>query len=206
MRSSRGSLDSIGTAPAACEPMHDNSLGSRFLKMDLNNSGVTSNAQYQQHQHRQHNTGNASNRSQSCNGRDNWSKMSSAGSQELNEQMDQMMAANSSPSTRRNVNSGFNSANKTSSQQGNSPGSGRTKGVPPSFGYVKRSNGSPQQNMLMMGVGQIAHVSAVPRSAGNRRVSGSGTQTLPHDATSRLSLLKKKKIKYIKLFYFRNHT
>lgn len=89
-----------------------------------------------------------------------------------------------------------------SSKQG-SPSSSRTKGVPPSFGYVKRANGSiastaEQQNiaMLMAGAGggvaapnglpcgRTAHVSAVPRTAGGRKVAG-GTQTLPNDMNSK---------------------
>lgn len=89
-----------------------------------------------------------------------------------------------------------------SSKQGSPSASSRTKGVPPSFGYVKRANGSiastaEQQNIAMLmatggiGGGQInglpcgrtAHVSAVPRTASGRKVTG-GTQTLPNDMNS----------------------
>ena len=180
MRSSRGSLESIGTAPSTCETVHSNQLGERFLKMNLNNGAAV---QQQFHQHRQHavNTSNCSQRSQSCSSRgDNWSKLSQEALEECTESSDVIGA---SPHSRR---SAFGAACK----QGGSP-SGRTKGVP-SFGYVKRANGTlgptGQQNISMMGVGQIAHVSAVPRSGGgggSRRVSGSGTQTLPHDANSK---------------------
>lgn len=67
----------------------------------------------------------------------------------------------------------------------------RIKGVPQSFGYIKRTNGSPaptnthatdgQQAMLIgtNGVGRTAHVSAVPRT-GKVKVSG-GTQTCTSD-------------------------
>jgi len=87
----------------------------------------------------------------------------------------------------------------SSSKQGSPSSSSRTKGVPPSFGYVKRANGSitstaEQQNIAMMmaagGVaangmpcGRTAHVSAVPRTASGRKVAG-GTQTLPNDMNS----------------------
>ncbi|XP_044572206.1 protein sickie isoform X7 [Drosophila ananassae] len=121
----------------------------------------------------------------SRNGRDNWSKMP--------EPLNGHKSEKSSPS-RRSMGGGSGG----SSKQG-SPSSSRTKGVPPSFGYVKRANGSiastaEQQNiaMLMAGAGggvaapnglpcgRTAHVSAVPRTAGGRKVAG-GTQTLPND-------------------------
>ncbi|KRF98350.1 uncharacterized protein Dwil_GK14928 [Drosophila willistoni] len=135
----------------------------------------------------------------SRNGRDNWSKMP----EPLNgHKVDK--SEKSSPS-RRSMGGGSGS----SSKQGSPSSSSRTKGVPPSFGYVKRANGSitstaEQQNIAMlmasagasgsMGVvsaagmvngmpcGRTAHVSAVPRTAGagGRKVTG-GTQTLPND-------------------------
>lgn len=87
----------------------------------------------------------------------------------------------------------------SSSKQGSPSSSSRTKGVPPSFGYVKRANGSiastaEQQNIAMMMAaggaganglpcGRTAHVSAVPRTASGRKVAG-GTQTLPNDMNS----------------------
>lgn len=62
----------------------------------------------------------------------------------------------------------------------------RTKGVPQSFGYVKKTNGSAmpgvvdqQQGQSLLTGGRTAHVSAVPRSA-KLKVSG-GTQTTTAD-------------------------
>jgi hypothetical protein len=64
----------------------------------------------------------------------------------------------------------------------------RTKGVPQSFGYIKRPNGttlmSPQEQgqppgAMMGSGGRTAHVSAVPRS-NKVKVSG-GTQTTTAD-------------------------
>lgn len=52
----------------------------------------------------------------------------------------------------------------------------RTKGVPQSFGYIKRTNGTGPE---MLTGGRTAHVSAVPRSS-KLKVSG-GTQTATQD-------------------------
>lgn len=52
----------------------------------------------------------------------------------------------------------------------------RTKGVPQSFGYIKRTNGTSPE---MLAGGRTAHVSAVPRSS-KLKVSG-GTQTATTD-------------------------
>ncbi|XP_065094489.1 protein sickie-like isoform X4 [Ochlerotatus camptorhynchus] len=58
--------------------------------------------------------------------------------------------------------------------------SSRTKGVPQGFGYVKKTNGSvEQQGQSLLTGGRTAHVSAVPRS-GKLKVSG-GTQTTTAD-------------------------
>lgn len=61
--------------------------------------------------------------------------------------------------------------------------SGRTKGVPQNFGYIKRTNGSSaateMQTNAMLAGGRTAHVSAVPRS-NKLKVSG-GTQTTTAD-------------------------
>ncbi|XP_037710433.1 protein sickie isoform X9 [Drosophila subpulchrella] len=126
----------------------------------------------------------------SRNGRDNWSKMP----EPLNGPPKGEKSEKSSPS-RRSLGGGGGGSG-SSSKQGSPSSSSRTKGVPPSFGYVKRANGSitstaEQQNIAMMmaagGVaangmpcGRTAHVSAVPRTASGRKVAG-GTQTLPND-------------------------
>lgn len=78
-----------------------------------------------------------------------------------------------------------------------STSSGRTKGIPTNFGYVKRSNGGvngsiEHQNLTMvmnMGNGspnaRTAHVTAISRSTPlSGRKSSGGTQTLPNDITS----------------------
>ncbi|XP_034097599.2 protein sickie isoform X10 [Drosophila albomicans] len=139
----------------------------------------------------------------SRNGRDNWSKMP----EPLNgHKVDK--SEKSSPSRRSmgggnsGGGGGSNGGSGNSSKQGSPSASSRTKGVPPSFGYVKRANGSiastaEQQNIAMLmaagahgahGAGAVndlpcgrtAHVSAVPRTASGRKVTG-GTQTLPND-------------------------
>lgn len=73
--------------------------------------------------------------------------------------------------------------NKGSSPNNTPRRSGRTKGVPLNFGYVKRSNGSVTaqevQTSLLAGSGRTAHVSAVPRTH-KLKVSG-GTQTTTTD-------------------------
>lgn len=80
-------------------------------------------------------------------------------------------------------------------------GQSRTKGVPQSFGYIKRTNGSAsgtitntadgQQQQLLMNTtivgtngGRTAHVSAVPRSS-KVKVSG-GTQTCTDDMQTKI--------------------
>lgn len=149
----------------------------------LNGSGSNSANSSPQHHH----SSPSHHRSSSRNGRDNWSKMP----EPLNGQKPEHKEK-SSPSRR--------SLSGSNSKQG-SPSSSRTKGVPPSFGYVKRSNGcntatAEQQNIAMMmntnsagnspQNGRTAHVSAVPRtSSGGRKVQG-GTQTLPHEVTSKI--------------------
>ncbi|KAH8325857.1 hypothetical protein KR067_009256 [Drosophila pandora] len=188
IRNSRGSLDSIGTA----------ANGSSAASQGSSSGGSTTTHSHA-HSHSSNNNNNNNNniggggkmdgsphhRPGSRNGRDNWSKMP--------EPLNGHKSEKSSPS-RRSMGGGSGS----SSKQG-SPSSSRTKGVPPSFGYVKRANGSiastaEQQNiaMLMAGAGggvaapnglpcgRTAHVSAVPRTAGGRKVAG-GTQTLPND-------------------------
>ncbi|XP_028895905.2 protein sickie isoform X4 [Zeugodacus cucurbitae] len=198
IRNSRGSLDSIGTAPPSSAASQASSSGGSNPKMDSNSgsgggggggSGNTSaNASPQHHTHAQHMQHHSAgvvgvHRSNSRNGRDNWTKMP----EPLNGHNKGEKSEKSSPS-RRSV----GGSSGSSSKQG-SP-SGRTKGVPPSFGYVKRTNGSAtataeQQNIAMMGaammnagaggqsngggspggmcggVGRTAHVSAVPRTA-----------------------------------------
>lgn len=132
----------------------------------------------------------------SRNGRDNWSKMP----EPLNGHKADK-SEKSSPS-RRSMGGGSGSGS-SSKQSSPSASSSRTKGVPPSFGYVKRANGSiastaEQQNIAMLmavgggqgmvnglSCGRTAHVSAVPRTASGRKVTG-GTQTLPNDMNSEL--------------------
>lgn len=101
------------------------------------------------------------------NGRDNWTKMPEPalnGTQQSPSHQQQRKEKSSS-SPRRSQ-----SSNKQSSS------SSRTKGVPQSFGYVKRTNDSSagtitttdQQQQVM--AGRTAHVSAVPR-AGKMKTS-----------------------------------
>ncbi|XP_065358123.1 protein sickie isoform X2 [Calliphora vicina] len=184
IRNSRGSLDSIGTAAASSAASQASSSGGSNPKMDMTNglNGSGNNSANNSPQH--HHSSPSHHRSSSRNGRDNWSKMP----EPLNGQKSEHKEK-SSPSRR--------SISGSNSKQG-SPSSSRTKGVPPSFGYVKRSNGcntatAEQQNIAMMMAtnsggsspqnGRTAHVSAVPRtSTGGRKVQG-GTQTLPHEVT-----------------------
>lgn len=154
--------------------------------MDITNglNSSASNSANNSPQH--HNSGSPSHRSSPRNG-NNWSKMPEALNGQKSEHKEK-----SSPS-RRNVGS-------SSSKQSPSSSS-RTKGVPPCFGYVKRSNGTAtstaeQQNIVMMmnttsgcspqNGRNTAHVSAVPRTGapGGRKMSG-GAQTLPHDVSSK---------------------
>ncbi|KAH8410091.1 hypothetical protein KR009_005833 [Drosophila setifemur] len=188
IRNSRGSLDSIGTA----------ANGSSAASQASSSGGSTTTHSHA-HSHALSNNNNNNNnnggsgkmdgsphhRPGSRNGRDNWSKMP--------EPLNGHKSEKSSPS-RRSMGGGSGS----SSKQGSPSSSSRTKGVPPSFGYVKRANGSiastaEQQNIAIMmaaggaGVvpnglpcGRTAHVSAVPRTANGRKIAG-GTQTLPND-------------------------
>ncbi|XP_053958598.1 protein sickie-like [Anastrepha ludens] len=201
IRNSRGSLDSIGTAPPSSAASQASSSGGSNPKMDSTSGGVgggvgggsgntSANAspQHHTHQHSQHAHHSAGvvgvHRSNSRNGRDNWTKMP----EPLNGHNKGEKSEKSSPS-RRSMGGGSGGSSKQGSP------SGRTKGVPPSFGYVKRANGSAtataeQQNIAMMGaammgagggggqtngghspggmcggMGRTAHVSAVPRTA-----------------------------------------
>lgn len=135
--------------------------------------------------------------SSSRNGRDNWNKMP----EPMNGHGQPLSPTSgrkdkSSPShSRRNASSSGGPV-QSSTKQSSSSSSSRTKGVPQSFGYVKRSNGSAtgtitatdQQNILLMNQhhqqqqhqgGRTGHVSAVQRS-GKIKVSG-GTQTCTSD-------------------------
>lgn len=191
IRNSRGSLDSIGTAAASSAASQASSSGGSNTKMDMSNGGIgngsgnnsiNNSPQHSHHQHSPHRSGNAIRN----NARDNWSKMPEPLKGHKSEQKDK-----SSPS--RCTLTGTSSSSKQGSP------SGRTKGVPPSFGYVKRANGTAtstaeqQQIAMMINVGnggpqngRTAHVSAVPRTAagGNGRKMSGGTQTLPSDITS----------------------
>lgn len=203
IRNSRGSLDSIGTAAASSAASQASSSGGSNPKMDMTNglNGSGNNSANNSPQH--HHSSPSHHRSSSRNGRDNWCKMP----EPLNGQKTEHKEK-SSPSRR--------SLSGSSSKQG-SPSSGRTKGVPPSFGYVKRSNGcntatAEQQNITMMmntssgssspQNGRTAHVSAVPRtSAGGRKMPG-GTQTLPHEVTSKRFIFFFKGIGFVILDVF----
>ncbi|XP_037911358.1 protein sickie isoform X4 [Hermetia illucens] len=171
IRNSRGSLDSIGTT------------ASESPKMEMNGSPGRS-------------------QSSSRNGRDNWNKMP----EPMNGHGQPLSPTSgrkdkSSPShSRRNASSSGGPV-QSSTKQSSSSSSSRTKGVPQSFGYVKRSNGSAtgtitatdQQNILLMNQhhqqqqhqgGRTGHVSAVPRS-GKIKVSG-GTQTCTSDLQTKV--------------------
>ncbi|XP_061390895.1 protein sickie [Musca vetustissima] len=181
IRSSRGSLDSLGTGAPSSAASQASSSGGSNTKMDITNSSANNSANSSpQHHH----SNSPSHRPSSRNG-NNWSKMPEALNGQKTEHKEK-----SSPSRR--------SVGNSSSKQSSSSSS-RTKGVPPSFGYVKRSNGTAtstaeQQNIAMMmnAMGNCspqngrstAHVSAVPRTGapGGRKMSG-GAQTLPHDVS-----------------------
>ncbi|XP_044250812.1 protein sickie isoform X1 [Drosophila takahashii] len=183
IRNSRGSLDSIGTA----------ANGSSAASQASSSGGSTTTHGHAHNNNNNNNGGGGKmdgsphHRPGSRNGRDNWGKMP----EPLNGAPKMDKSEKSSPS-RRSMGGGSGG----SSKQGSPSSSSRTKGVPPSFGYVKRANGSitataEQQNIAMMmaagGVasnglpcGRTAHVSAVPRTASGRKIAG-GTQTLPND-------------------------
>ncbi|XP_041448224.1 protein sickie isoform X2 [Drosophila obscura] len=204
IRNSRGSLDSIGTAAngSSAASQASSSGGSTTHSSSSNsNSNSTTAAAAANHNNNHINNNNGGkmdgsphHRPGSRNGRDNWSKMP----EPLNGQKGggDKSSEKSSPS-RRSMGGGSGG----SSKQGSPSSSSRTKGVPPSFGYVKRANGSmsstaEQQNIVMMMAaggagggaqqvnglpcGRTAHVSAVPRTANGRKIAP-GTQTLPND-------------------------
>ncbi|XP_034134732.1 protein sickie isoform X6 [Drosophila guanche] len=195
IRNSRGSLDSIGTAAngSSAASQASSSGGSTTHSSNSNSNSTTAN---HNNNHINNNNsggkmdGSPHHRPGSRNGRDNWSKMP----EPLNGQKGDKSSEKSSPS-RRSMGGGSGG----SSKQGSPSSSSRTKGVPPSFGYVKRANGSmsstaEQQNIVMMMAagggqaqqvnglpcGRTAHVSAVPRTANGRKIAP-GTQTLPND-------------------------
>ncbi|XP_016938199.3 protein sickie isoform X2 [Drosophila suzukii] len=186
IRNSRGSLDSIGTTAngSSAASQASSSGGSTTTHAHNNNNNNNNNGGGGKMD------GSPHHRPGSRNGRDNWSKMP----EPLNGAPKGEKSEKSSPS-RRSLGGGGGGSG-SSSKQGSPSSSSRTKGVPPSFGYVKRANGSitstaEQQNIAMMmaagGVaangmpcGRTAHVSAVPRTASGRKVAG-GTQTLPND-------------------------
>ncbi|EDW25610.1 GL26328 [Drosophila persimilis] len=194
IRNSRGSLDSIGTAAnGSSAASQASSSGGSTTHSSSNSAGTTAN---HNNNHINNNNGgkmdgSPHHRPGSRNGRDNWSKMP----EPLNGQKGDKSSEKSSPS-RRSMGGGSGG----SSKQGSPSSSSRTKGVPPSFGYVKRANGSmsstaEQQNIVMMMAtgggggpqqvnglpcGRTAHVSAVPRTANGRKIAP-GTQTLPND-------------------------
>lgn len=104
------------------------------------------------------------------NGRDNWTKMpepalNGTQQQQQLQQQQQQRKEKSSSSPRRSQ-----SSNKQSSS------SSRTKGVPQSFGYIKRTNDSSAgtitttEHQQQVMTGRTAHVSAVPR-AGKMKTS-----------------------------------
>jgi len=182
-------LDSIGTAAngSSAASQASSSGGSTTTHAHNNNNNNNNNGGSGKMD------GSPHHRPGSRNGRDNWSKMP----EPLNGAPKGEKSEKSSPS-RRSLGGGGGGSG-SSSKQGSPSSSSRTKGVPPSFGYVKRANGSitstaEQQNIAMMmaagGVaangmpcGRTAHVSAVPRTASGRKVAG-GTQTLPNDMNS----------------------
>ncbi|XP_037047958.1 protein sickie isoform X5 [Bradysia coprophila] len=127
---------------------------------------------------------NGCNRTQQRNSnRENWGKIPE-------QQNGHNHQSPSSPtSSRKDKGSPSHSRRSTSSSKS---GQSRTKGVPQSFGYVKRTNGSAAgtitatdaQQAMMMNGGRTAHVSAVPRS-NKVKVSG-GTQTCTADLQSKI--------------------
>ncbi|KAH8377635.1 hypothetical protein KR093_006343 [Drosophila rubida] len=203
IRSSRGSLDSIGTAAngssAASQASSSGSGSGCSTSNSINNNNNNNN-----------NNGNGNGSSKmdgsphhrpgSRNGRDNWSKMPEPLNGHKADKSEKSSPSRRSMGGNGGGNGGSNGGSGSSSKQGSPSASSRTKGVPPSFGYVKRANGSiastaEQQNIAMLMAagahgaagavnglpcGRTAHVSAVPRTASGRKVTG-GTQTLPND-------------------------
>lgn len=107
----------------------------------------------------------------------------------------QLQTPPSPTSSRKDKNSPSHSRRSTSSSSKN--GQRSTKGVPQTFGYIKRTNGSPstaplnvadaQQTAMLVatnGGGRTAHVSAVPRT-NKVKVSG-GTQTCSADLQTKI--------------------
>lgn len=88
-----------------------------------------------------------------------------------------------SPTSSRKDRSSPSHSRKSSSSSSSKIAGSRTKGVPQSFGYVKKTNGvvveQPQQAQIIIATGRTAHVSAVPRTS-KLKVSG-GTQTTTAD-------------------------
>ncbi|KAM8715054.1 hypothetical protein ACLKA7_002151 [Drosophila subpalustris] len=196
IRSSRGSLDSIGTAA------NGSSAASQASSSGSGSAGSTGNNINNNNNNNNNNNGNNKmegsphHRPGSRNGRDNWTKMPEPFN---GHKVDKSEKSSPSRRTMGGGGGGGGCGSGSSSKQGSPSASSRTKGVPPSFGYVKRANGSiastaEQQNIAMLmasggaGAGAVnglpcgrtAHVSAVPRTANGRKVTG-GTQTLPND-------------------------
>ncbi|XP_055389466.1 protein sickie-like isoform X2 [Condylostylus longicornis] len=216
----------------------NNTDNNSIIKMDINGvtvnnsgnyigstAGTDNNCQQQQQLHENSISNRSSSRttqinSNQQNGRDNWHKMPEPNptntttnviQQQLLHQQGLNATVTSSPNPNRKDKSspnrrGLSSSSSSSSSKQSS--SGRTKGVPQSFGYVKRTNGSAtgtitstdQQGMLLLQQQQqqhqqqqqqqqhhssrTAHVSAVPRS-GKIKVSG-GTQTCQNDLQTKI--------------------
>lgn len=155
-RSSRGdNLDSVGTSPAG-------------QTMDAVNGKVS----------RQQNG--------SASGREYWGRMPEppttlnghAQQQPPSSNHSQQGSQPTSPTSSRKDRGSPGHSRKSSSSS--KIASSRTKGVPQGFGYIKKTNGSvEQQGQSLLTGGRTAHVSAVPRS-GKLKVSG-GTQTTTAD-------------------------
>ena len=126
-----------------------------------------------------------SNSSKNSHGRDYWGNQQvserSEGKSSANFQLFSLFKASSPTSSRKDKTSSPSHSRRSTPSTKNS--SGRTKGVPQNFGYIKRTNGSSaateMQTNAMMAGGRTAHVSAVPRS-NKLKVSG-GTQTTTAD-------------------------
>ncbi|XP_055588729.1 protein sickie-like [Uranotaenia lowii] len=114
-------------------------------------------------------------------GREFWGRLPEP-SQNGTSQSSQQGSQPPSPTSSRKDRSSPSHSRKSSSSSSSKLVSSRTSsksGVPQSFGYAKKTNGTdPQQQVLMSG-GRTAHVSAVPRTS-KLKVSG-GTQTTTAD-------------------------
>lgn len=189
IRNSQGSLDSIETGAASSAGSRASSSCGSNTKMDggSGNGDVNMSATNASNQ-------SAYSLSSAHTNRDHWSKMPET----INGH--KIEARERGINIKRSI--GNCSIKQAIAASVCSSSSGRTKGISPNFGYVKRSNGTitatgeqPNHAMVMnLGNGspnaRTAHVAAISRSTPlSGRKSSGGTQTLPNDITSNYTVI-----------------